>query len=475
MRFLRNRKVTGVSSLIGILGVVFALVGGVAAQESDIQVGDLPFPKLEWGQQTYSFEITNDGDWLKFVTVVTNIGDFEGSYAHARRTTKQHFILEPGVVTTCNATLDFPGNYGLCTLWVKVYDVVDTLDDPEFGELVLNQPFHLNFRTPEMVLKYRQEPILSGPGMERARAIDSEISRLLLLLLAEGRSADDVARITNSRPEFVKSIVDELLTQQLLERGADGVLKPKVAVIPFKEAEGLRKVATNTADELAEIIRKNLPAMESVIDSMVATGSVTADGQGSFLEGSNILFHRLPLIGGLLLWYDLGDKFIVDGKPGLSLFGSGGLCQPSNGIYTYLVHGSPYFNGTQYFEAFETTREDRIVYCPTVPETWCTEDALTVRKRLYKGTDWDYVDTIQPEAFYFDTAVVHPALRALSAGADKVMNDAAKELKADGPDAAGRSYWFWNLVATLTFDRLLDAGVLHREESDIYHLMRRRL
>jgi len=125
------------SKLATILTVLLVIgtVIGVSAQEPEpeVIVGETGFPKNAWGKQNLSFEVTNQTDWLKFLVV-------EGSYATPHRVTRTNFILEPFAKLTVDPELEIPGNYGQMVLWLRIYDVVDTLDDMSLGVQLFEQP-----------------------------------------------------------------------------------------------------------------------------------------------------------------------------------------------------------------------------------------------------------------------------------------------------------------------------------------------
>ncbi|MBD3258985.1 hypothetical protein GF377_11175 [candidate division GN15 bacterium] len=476
-----------VGKFVGILGAVVLgaafLVSGVAgqvehSQNPEVTVDMIPWPKLEWGPQTLSFEMTNQGEWLKFITVRTEVGGFDGSYTHPRRVNTEHLILEPQVATVCNAPIEIPANYGICSLWVKIYNVVDTLDDLSLGEVVLEQPFRLNFRAPEQVISYRQEKMSVPPMMGRARALDSEFYRLMFLFLEEGKSFDDMAHIVNADPAYVQQVADDLVRRGYLEQDSLGAYHSRIPVIALPEAEEVRSLVNETSDQLAALVEENLPAMQRAIDSLVDVGAMSPPGRAMFMEGSEILNRRYPLIGCFFLWYTLGEVFITGGDP-LQIYQPAHFCQPYIGVYAYIVHGSDYFNGSHLYHAQQMRDDKSIVFGLEPPEIWCSERAMDDRNaRQSRNVDWGYQEDVKREAFFFDTSLVHAAMRPLAGGAMDLIGGALEELNtvhaSYGHETLDRGtrFWFWNLTATVTMDKLRKQGVIEPEDQKVYHFTR---
>ena len=462
--------------IVGALGLVLMFVGAICAQPT-IQVGDVPWPNLVWGLRTVSFDMTNTGDWVKFATVTTDIGRFEGSYTNSHRATKAHFILPPDETIKCELPVNIPGNYGLCTLWVKVYEVVDTLDDPSLGELVMEQPFRMNFTVPEPMIRYRQEMMSIPPGLDRSPSFDSEMYRLMFLFLQEGKSLNDIAHITNAKPDFVAFAAEQLKTGAYLSQDSAGVYHSKIPVISTKEAEEVRQLVNSTSDKLVALIQENMPLFDKAVDSMIAVGAVTPEGKGTFLEGSSLLFRPYPFITSLFLWNSLGDVFVTGGH-GLHIFDPSTLCNPFVGQYTYVVHGGKYFNGTHYFDAQVTPNEYLYYFATEPPAVWCGEN-LDGKKRLYKGTDWNFENDVPAEALLYDSLVINPAIAAMSNNVPKLITETLEELntihaKYGEAMTTGVRYWFWNLTATVTTEKLVKAGVIEPERTQLYQITRKR-
>ena len=64
---------------------------------------------------------------------------FEGSYINPRRVVHQYYPLEPDETKVVKSVVEVPGNYGRARLFVRLYDVIDTLDALLPGQEVFEQ------------------------------------------------------------------------------------------------------------------------------------------------------------------------------------------------------------------------------------------------------------------------------------------------------------------------------------------------
>ena len=81
---------------------------------------------------------------------------------------------------------------------------------------------------------------------------------------------------------------------------------------------------------------------------------------------------------------------------------------------------------------------------------------------------YQYKEDFHPESFVFDTAKVRPALNALVGQPDSLLWRSYVKLKEVATShghrkvSFGHRYWFWNLTATRTLEKLQKSGVVTR-------------
>jgi len=449
------------------------LSGPVLAQDPEVTVGKIDFPERVWGTQRISFDVDNRTEYLKFIVVESDI-TFEDSYAGARRVKYSNFPLGPGMETTINPLLEIPGNYGKASCWIRLYDVVDTLDDISLGTKVFEQEFRLTFRPPESILPYRQEGLTVPPLTGGTYDWDNELARLTVLLLNEGKRVEQIATMTGTTAQTVEDAVQRLVVGGHIRREPGGGLSLNVPVITIEEAKEGRAYADLLSDEMVALVKKNLVGYPAFLDSLKAVGAFSGDST-NFYEGGALLYQRYPLVAAMLLWYDLGHRFITDGQK-MMIYRPNIMCTPNIGEFMYLVEGAGYFNGTHYFNPIVNIRYHKVDFGDVVPAIECTPAAREGKGRTRKGEDWIIPPEFAPQSIVFDTGLVNPALRYLREGFPELLLPAVARLgeidKKYGRDTLKRGvkFWFWNLLATRTVDKLVKQGVLTRQGNGQFSL-----
>ena len=120
----------------------------VMSQPGGVQVGNFDLIGLPWGEHPLSFEIFNNSNLVKYFTVETEV-TFEGTYLNPHRTYRSHHIINLESSAEIETQVIIPPNYGRATVYVRVFDVVDTLDVIADYMKVFEQPFHLKYNIAE--------------------------------------------------------------------------------------------------------------------------------------------------------------------------------------------------------------------------------------------------------------------------------------------------------------------------------------
>jgi hypothetical protein len=168
----------------------------------------------------------------------------------------------------------------------------------------------------------------------------------------------------------------------------------------------------------------------------------------------------------LLLWWDLGQRFITRSAP-LMIYDGTDICNAHIPQYMYAVQGGAFYNGTCFYSLFQNQRTFTILFGDSLPPIECDEDFI-LRGRQGKKPGWKYDKDYHQETFMIDTTVLRPALNALAGDIDSLMVRMYFRLKelsqSYGRDKAsyGLRYWFWNLTTSRTLVKLVQQGVLER-------------
>jgi hypothetical protein len=449
--------------------VVLGLASGAVAEEQEVVVGAIPFPKHQWGSQVLPFDVTNNTDWVKFLIVETEVG-FEGSYVNPHRIVRTNFVLEPSTVTKLQSQLVIPPNFGQLTLWIRIYDVIDTLDDMSLGTQVFEQPFKIKFRMPDEVAPYFKERITLPPMVGNYGLFDNELYRIIMVMISEGKKISQIAKICQADSAYIDAVAAELDVERFIKKSGD-TCWTQMSVITSEEAKDGRKLADRISDSLAQKITVNLSRRSAVLDSLKTAGVYDGDST-NFSKGVTVLYQTYPLVGGLYLWQVLGQKFIV-GSRSLEIYLNTNNCDPRINAYMYMVLGGDYLNGHQYYAATALRSGYSSQFGDSIPGILC-KPGFEHKFQLTETVDWNYAKGNNPEAFPYDTTLVNPVLRTIDVGMQPILDSALKELRqiskgyrsSDLPMAV--RYWFWNLTASLTLDKMTKSGTLKRSGNGQY-------
>jgi hypothetical protein len=454
-----------------LLCVVFCSVTQAQNQPA-FGVSDIQLPNLRWGAQTAVFDITNNTEVTKYVGVVTDVV-FSESYLAPKRTQKTFYFVGPQETKTVNPTVYIPGNYGRASIKIALYDVVDTADVILPGSKFLEQPFSVLYSIPAQIAAYFSEKITLPPMVDSHPDFDNEFARVLLYLINEGKTPEQIADLVMADVSFVNSVLEDMVKKGYVKNGETGY-RTVFPVIDVKEAEKAKPVAERASDALAAAITRNLPAYWKVLDSLVAAGKVSNDSN-FFLDQGTILYRPYPVVACLVLWWDLGTRFITPNSP-LSIYEQTDVCNAHIPDYMYAVRGGDVFNGTCYYYQFRGQNVYRLYYGDKPPKLQCQEGYQELAKVGGKP-EWRYPVDGLPEDFVFDTLVVKPALDVLVKGVDSTMlatyrglGNVAKEF-GHTEEWLGYRYWFWNLVATRTLDKLAASGTLPRRGNGQFRIV----
>jgi len=461
--------------LFGLFFVLIVFAQTAFPQEAEVSIGEVTLDKLHWGEQKAIFEVVNHTDYLKFIKVITEI-TFEGTYLSPSRELTQSFPLGPFQTRTIDPAFSVPPNFGKAKMMLRIYDVVDTLDELLSSQQIMEQPFFVNFRVPDGLTDYLQNKISMPAMVGRSPAFDSEFSRILLMLLNEGKSVEEIAQMAETEVEIVLGLVDRMVKDGFLTR-KDNEIKFRFPMITLPEAEEVKKLSETVSDELAALVVKNLPSYLKVIDSLISAKAMTID-TNYFLHGGTVLHFEYPVVAGLFLWYDLGQEFIDRLRP-LDIFANTNPCHARITNYMYAIEGGDFFNGTNFYNLSMSRRHLVVTYGDTIPLIECTP-GFANKRNLMENSGWWYSSEMPPESFMMDTTLVHVALRGLRGGSEEILKSGQKKLQdivakyGHGKFVTNTRYWFWNLTTTRTLDKLVKQEVIKRRGNGLYRFEKMR-
>ena len=444
--------------------ILVALVQQASSQEREIVVGDVETPSLRWGSQPANVELTNKTDYVKFVVIEAEV-TFSDSYLGEPTVARTNHVLEPKGHTVVHPDIVIPANYGRAKMTMRLHDVVDTLDAILPHMQFYEQPFSLSFYMPDAMMPYMQEKITLPPRVDQHKLFSNEFRRALLLLLNDGKTTAEIAKMAVATPAFVESECQLLIQEGLAGMGENGY-RPLFAVLTTSDAEKGRALAEEVAMSLAEIISKNIPGYRDALKDLINAAAISPDSN-DFISGSSLLYKPYPVISGMLIWHHLGSQFVTGADPFL-IYENTDLCNAAIGPYMYVVQGGAFLNGNHFYAELIENNSMKVLFADNEAEFWCPANFERLKK-VGRKARWRWERTDLPEFFVLDTAAVRPLVERMAVKTGKVIESAREKVDAliaeQGQSAyeRGYRYWFWNVAASLTLRKLTDSGALVRQ------------
>ena len=447
------------SLIILIIAIPFF---NIAAQP-EVTVGDIELSRTKWGEMSIPIEISNNTDNLKFITIQIEINS-QGATISSNKNFKTNTFLIPMESKIVDVKLNIPANFGQTDLKFTFYDVVDTLDELLPYQKIFEQPFFLKPRIPEEIYSYLNEKITLPPMVNNSPEFGFEFSRVLLLMIQEGKTVEEIADAAKVDVDIVIKLLSPLVKNNYI-KNEQGKYSLNFPMITVDEAEISRQLALEVADYLSNAIKNDMPLYFNLRDSLVEAGLISADSN-EFMNGGVITYNPYAVIGAFLLWYELGQNFITRNIP-LIIYDNTNFCKAQIPYYMYAVQGGDVFNGSHFYSINFTKTNYQFQFGDSIPVFKCDDDRY---KRMYIrwATNNFYDLKFNPEVFILDTNVIVPIVNAMGEKhhiyLTEVYNKLFKIADKFGHYKVtfGHRYWFWNLVATRTLEKLVSGGVLKR-------------
>jgi hypothetical protein len=426
------------------------------ASASDFEVGNINLSSTNWGMQTASINLTNLSEDYRLVVALAEVAYPEGNIESTRQSRKNFIILTPDTVS-----LELPfvihGNIGNGVVTVSLFDVVDTLDQLLESQKFYSEEFPFNITISESLKPIIDSGIYVPYFVDKSEIFDNLFSRMLLLLLHREVSAEEIARLAKTDPDYVSLEADRLMQEYYVEKSGPDY-KSRVSVIEADQLKVLWPVMKKTVDGLYNVIKRNLPGYDSTVRALAQQGLVTSDAN-DLADGSSVLYHKYPVVLGLLLWDLLGTDFINNGQI-FATFRDSDPCRAAMGDYMYLIVGPEKNAGrTFYFRMMDNEDVPRF-YCGfNIPEIRCNERGWTFKKEQ------------APTYYIYDEEKIRMPLSILMDGSTEYTAELKRKLAEvfekdqDRSYIHGARYWCWNVLVGDLMEKLEKTNVLAREGS----------
>ncbi|UCG62129.1 MAG: hypothetical protein JSV52_02240 [Candidatus Zixiibacteriota bacterium] len=450
--------------LILILLCLFMTTVPGFGQPAEIQIRNLTPPTGSWGDQRISFEAFNSQEYVKFLVVEATV-EFEGGDSPYIGEHRFSTVLEPGVWLRIRPEVTIPGNYGKATVCLEFFDVVDTMDAILPGQGLFDTSFTMTVAMPESARPWLDKGVVFPPRVDEHPYFDNQFMRMMYAMIGEGLSGDDIARITGADPGYVQLNLSRMTGRRCLKHDGQNY-RPTFPLVLVDEAEDLSNLADSTASVISSMLAANYPKFRSVLDSLAAANRLLSDSN-NVLGPGRILHRPYVFMSAVILWHELGTRFVTDNAP-LMVFSGTDVCNASNPDYMYAVPPDERYNGNHFYAYIGDPGKERIWFADHHPIITC-EGNFPARPGVGTRATWRYSSDDPVEYYVFSPGVAEPLVSVLTAGTEAVLEQSLTSLYeisvGYGRESASRGYryWFWNLVASRTLEALVERGVLHKQ------------
>jgi|WetSurMetagenome_2_1015567.scaffolds.fasta_scaffold55495_3 hypothetical protein len=448
--------------------ILMILLAGMAGAEG-FQVGDINLSSTNWGNQTVNVNVLNISGEYKWIAVRTQV-IFSDSLLTPRRNSQKTIFMEPDLNKKLELPYEFPGNYGRGVVRVSLYELVDTLDPLYESLRFFEKDIPVEFPVPDSLVGLVSDGINVPMYAEKSDLFDNLFNRLFFILLYQGKSLTDIARLTGADSVFVNMTLRRLMVEGLISQ-TDNVYDPNFAVIDISLISKLRPAMDSTMLSIYNSITAGLPRYDSLVADYLKTGKIKNDKNNLFDPGT-VLYHKYPTVIGLLLWNRLGVDFVSDGMP-FNIFVGSDPCAARMAEFTHFVLGNGNNMGRSLFMNFNDNNEEGKFYC--------SGDSVIFNCYLLSSPgvlpvvfDWAVSEKNPMIYFTYNDAVTKEPLAILAGDAiGNIRNLKTKiEMELAGSKNArhirGIRYWCWNLIVTEVIKKLETDKVLIREGSGLY-------
>ncbi|MCP4703157.1 MAG: replication protein [candidate division Zixibacteria bacterium] len=440
---------------------------------SDLKVSDVTLSSTNWGDQTASFNLSNMGEDYKFVVAVSEISNVDGT-GESPKFTKKAYFIEPSSEQELVLPITISAGYGKIEIGIKLYDVIDTLDQVFDSQMFFTKVIPVEFKVSDKMKNEILDDLTFPKFVENNDLFDDYFSRMLLTLLYNKKSTKEIAELCGTDITFINSIINEYSEAGIISVNGTSA-KINFMAIDKNHAEMIVPVVNKTIENLYGVLSNNFQAYDDAISSLVSQGRLTAD-KFDALDMGAILYQKYPVTLGLFLWDILGREFVNDGHP-FNIFEGSDPCNAVMGDYMYMMVGAENYIGDSYYYSTGDSNNN-VIYCGLGnPNFICPSnyrESAKKKRPVRLGFDFKNPDKI----YLFNDEKIREPLSVLMDGTiesvEKLKSDMANIFAGTYFDTnhKGARYWCWDMVVTKLMAKLVENNVIEKDNTHLYRLQK---
>ncbi len=457
--------------ICGLFLFLFSVSPGLYA--SDLKVGDITLSSTNWGAQTASIKLSNTGEDYKFVVLKSEVITLDNE-SEAAPFTKAAYFIEPLSDNDFTLPVNITAGYGKIQIDISFYEVIDTLDLLLESQRFFTKSFPVEYKISEKLKSVISDEIKFPKFVEDNEFFSNHLSQVLLTLIIDGKTIQEIADLYQTNIEFVNSMLEEYQKAGLVS--SDGMTASiNFMTINKKQAEAIMPSIDNAVDNLYKVITKNFAGYDSTLTVLVSEGRLSNDPHDA-LDLGTILYQKSPVMLGLFLWDLLGREFVNNSQP-FNIFAGSDPCNAFMGDFMYMMIGAGNYVGDSYYYASMDPQNDAI-YCGLGRHNFICpynyRDLAEKKRPVRPGFDSKNRDKVylynednvrEPLSFMMDGTIEH---------LENLKVEMAKNFAGTYYDTnyKGARYWCWDMVVTKLMKKLVDNHVIEKDDILLYRLQK---
>ncbi len=468
-----GRRSIGLSICSTLLAVLIIGSGCNASSETasseivtkDWVISRLDVSQLHWGAQRVVVRVQNTSGDYKFFVAQSETRSPLRRYSAVRKF-QSNYIFVPDEEKEISFIVDVLENLSYVTLKLGFYDVVDTLDDVRFGKDIFVDTLSVTAEIPSGLVEFENTMPRAGSVLKYNPSLNTDLSLLIHQYLREPLSATALTKRLGAPFAVVSRVMRTMEQYGFVRIDEKSLYQSTLTTIDGLSASSNKTLIDVYSKKMSDALEVALPKFVDKRQEMMDAGLVTK-GTSATLEGTGMVQHLFPLVGGIVLWEAIGSQFIIGGDGPAQLISVDGPCNETAEGYGYVLVDSSLSDGDEFYFYDSSTRHR--VFGDHVPSVTCIRTGPSVRTRPSYRLPVGKITLM----YYYDKERVAKVVNVLSDPLVSIRGEFEVAVKAqferdDITLTSAHRYWLWNQLASSVMARLVKSGALEDGMGEFY-------
>ncbi len=466
----QNLKRSAVGRVVSVAAIALlaSITGGAADAQiitQDWSITEPDLSDLRWGAQEISVRVRNNSGKYKFFVAKSETRSPLRRFSEVR-TFKSNYIFVPDEEKEISFVVDAPENLSYVTVKIGFYDVVDTLDDVKLGKEIYLDTFKVTPPAPPGLAQYSSFTPRAGSILKYNTSLKTDLALLIHTMLQEPLSVEELTKRLDLPFAVVSRTIRNMEEHGFVRQESENLYRTTLTTIEGLPAASIRGLMDRNASRMAETLEQALQRFILKRQQMMDSGLVTR-GTRETLEGTGMLHHLFPLVGGITLWENVGSQFIIGGEGPPQIIDLDAPCDMVTEGYGYVLMDTSLSDGDEFF--YYDPNLKRRVFGDHVPAVLCARRAPSakVRPSYYLPSKKTTL------MYYYDKERVADAVDLLSYPLIPIRDKFSAEVeslfeKSNVQLMPAHRFWLWNRLVTSVMQKLVNDGVLEDRRREFF-------